>query len=100
MPTFVSKERISRCSLLGSGAVSTQRSLAHGECHNLQKVPFHGAFLEAPDGQEINSLMAKRTSLEQALMSIGPSRHLMRRSEMSEVWGNPEVAGACSKRRD
>jgi signal transduction histidine kinase len=32
----------------------------------------------------------------------GPShsRHLMRRSEMSEVWGKPEVLGTRSKRRE
>jgi hypothetical protein len=28
------------------------RSLAHSECHSLQKVPFHGAFSETPDAQE------------------------------------------------
>jgi hypothetical protein len=38
-----------RSSLLGSEAISTRRSLANGERHNFQKVPFHGAFLEAPD---------------------------------------------------
>jgi hypothetical protein len=27
------------------------------------------------------------------------TRHLVRRSEMSEVWGKPEVPSVCSKRR-
>jgi hypothetical protein len=28
------------------------------------------------------------------------TRHLVRRSEMSEVWGKPEVPSVCSKRRE
>src|SRR5207249_1688949 len=52
MPTFVSKERINRRSLLGSVAVCTRRSLVRSECHNLQKVPFHGAVLETPDARD------------------------------------------------
>jgi hypothetical protein len=42
----------------------------------------------------------RRHMLHVLTAAFGPSRHLMRRSAMSAIWGNPEVAGACSKRRD
>jgi hypothetical protein len=84
--------RISKWSFLGSGAVSTRRSFAYSECHNLQKVPFHGGFLEPSDAREIKSLMTKRKSLEQAPMSlIGTKQTSQRCFAMSAFGGKADI---------